>query len=51
MEVDIIKIILPFNIEIYYMIIAELSGEAEMLTRTEGYIKYSQGQRVDGEKI
>ena len=30
------KIILPYDIEIYYMIIAELSGEAEMLIRTEG---------------
>ena len=30
------KIILPYDIEIYYMIIAELSGEVEMLIRTEG---------------
>ena len=33
------------------MIIAELSGEAEMLIRTEDYKNYSQGQRIDGEKI
>ena len=33
------------------MIIAELSGEAETLIRTEGYTKYSQGQRIVGEKI
>ena len=33
------------------MIIAELSGKAEMLIRTEGYIKYSQGQRIGSEKI
>lgn len=38
MEVSIIKnkITLPYNIEIYYMIIAGLSGETEMLIRTEG---------------
>ena len=33
------------------MITAELSGKAEMLIRTEGYTKYSQGQRIGGEKI
>lgn len=33
------------------MIIAELSEKAEMLTRTEGYTKYSQGQRIESEKI
>jgi len=28
----------------------ELSGKAEMLIRTEGYMqKYSQGQRIEGE--
>ena len=32
-------------------IIAELSGKAEMLTRTEGYAKRSQGQRIESEKI
>ena len=42
---------MPYNIEIYYMIIAELSGKAEMLIRTEGYLKTGQGQRVGGEKI
>lgn len=34
--------------------IAELSGKAKpkgTLIRTEGYIEYSQGQRIDGEKI
>ena len=54
MEVNIInqnKYILPCNIVIYYMIIAELTGKAEMLIRTEGYIKYSQGQRVESDKI
>ena len=30
---------------------AGLSGEAEMLIRTEGYENHSQGQRIDGEKI
>ena len=33
------------------MIIAELSGKAEMPIRTEGYAKYSQGQRIESEKI
>jgi hypothetical protein len=33
------------------MITAVLSGEAEMLIRTEGYTEYSQGQRVGSEKI
>lgn len=33
------------------MIIAELSGKAEMLIRTEGYRNYSQGQRIDILKI
>ena len=33
------------------MIIAELSGKAEMLIRTEGYRNYSQGQRIGVEKI
>ena len=33
------------------MITAELSGEAEMLIRTEGLSKISQGQRIVGEKI
>lgn len=28
-----------------------LSGKAEMLIRTEGYTKYSQGQRIGSEKI
>ena len=54
MEVNIInqnKYILPCNIVIYYMIIAELTGKAEMLIRTEGYTEYSQGQRIVGEKI
>ena len=54
MEVNIInqnKYILPYNIVIYYMIIAELTGKAEMLIRTEGYTEYSQGQRIVGEKI
>lgn len=33
------------------IIIAVLSWKAEMLIRTEGYNNYSQGQRIDGEKI
>ena len=33
------------------MITAELSGEAEMLIRTEGLSKISQGQRIDLEII
>ena len=33
------------------MITAELSGKAEMLIRTEGLSKISQGQRIVGEKI
>ena len=32
-------------------LIAELSGKAEMLIRTEGCTKCSQGQRIGGEKI
>ena len=31
--------------------LAELSGNAETQTRTEGCSYYSQGQSVDGEKI
>lgn len=31
--------------------IGELNWEAETLIRTEDYTKYSQGQRIDGEKI
>ena len=42
---------LPYSIEIYYMISAVLSEKAEMLTRTEDYRNYSQGQRIGGEKI
>ena len=42
---------MPYNIEICYMITAELSGKAEMPIRTEGYRNYSQGQRIVGEKI
>lgn len=41
---NLININCPFKI-------AELSWKAEMLIRTEGYTKYSQGQRVDSEKI
>ena len=29
----------------------ELNENAETLTRTEGYAKYSQGQRIGSEKI
>jgi len=34
-----------------YEFIAELSGKAVMLTRTEDYGNRGQGQRIDGEKI
>ena len=33
------------------VIIAELSGKAEMLIRTEEYTKYTQGQSIPIEKI
>jgi len=42
---------MPFCIEICGIIIAELSGDAEMPTRTEGCQNGSQGQRIGAEKI
>ena len=39
------------KLKICHLKIAELSGKAEMLIRTEGCAKYSQGQRIGGEKI
>ena len=33
------------------MMSVELSWDPEMGIRTEGYTKYSQGQRIEGEKI
>ena len=42
---------LAYKAERPYIMNAELSGKAEMLIRTEGYKNYSQGQRIDGEKI
>ena len=38
-------------VEVCHLKIAVLSGKAEMLIRTEGYTKYSQGQRIGDEKI
>ena len=39
------------KLKICHLKIAELSGKAEMLIRTEGCTKCSQGQRIGGEKI
>lgn len=38
-------------VEVCHRKIAVLSGKAEMLIRTEGYTKCSQGQRIGSEKI
>jgi hypothetical protein len=44
-------VVMDGKLKICHLKIAELSGKAEMLIRTEGCAKYSQGQRIGGEKI